>query len=286
MTMTAHDDEVLGKAYDARLMRRLARLSASVLASGRSLVRRHHRRRRGAARAALPDESGDRPLHRHRPARAARPPGGAVLRHSRRRVRGRLPPDVDDAADRAEADVRLADGAVCPPAAARSEVLRPQSRRPPDDARHLRRGRPQRSLHVRRCHRVRRRVHARRNHGRHVVDELAAGDGRVLRAAAHRAHHAVVPAERPRIVSCCSRLDRADQRLPAGEHHRHVDGTDVPARGAELLAVRRHRSEAPRREHRVDLLLCAVLPGGGSRERAGVGAHHLVRRRHGAAERR
>ena len=258
-------------------------LSAPVLAPGRPLVRRHHRRRRGAARAALPDESGDRSLHRHRPACAARPPGGAVLRHPRRRLRGRLPPDVDDAADGAEADVRPADGAVCPSAAARSEVLRPQPGRPPDDARHVRRGRPERSLHVRRRHGVRRRVHPRRHHGRDAVDELAAGAGRLLRAAAHRADHAVVPAQRPRIVSRRPRLDRADQRLPAGEHHRHVDGADVPAGGAELLAVRRDRSQASGREHRVYFLLRAVLPGGGSRERARVGAHHLVRRRHGAA---
>ena len=47
--------------------------------------------------------------------------------------------------------------------------------------------------------------------------------------------HAVVPAERPRIVPRRARPDRADQRLPAGEHHRHVDGAAVPARGAELL---------------------------------------------------
>ena len=35
------------------------------------------------------------------------------------------------------------------------------------------------------------------------------------------------------------RLDRAHQRLPAGEPHRHGDGAAVPARDAELRALRR-----------------------------------------------
>ena len=34
-------------------------------------------------------------------------------------------------------------------------------------------------------------------------------------------------------------LDRPDQRLPAGAHHRHVDGAAVPAGGADLRALRR-----------------------------------------------
>ena len=91
--------------------------------------------------------------------------------------------------------------------------------------------------------------------------------------------HAVVPAQRPRLVPRGARLDRAHQRVPAGEHHRHVDGAAVPARGAELRALRRHRPQAPRREHRFDLLLRRVLPGDRGREHARVGADHLVRRR-------
>ena len=43
------------------------------------------------------------------------------------------------------------------------------------------------------------------------------------------AGHAVVPAQRPRVVPRRARLDRPDQRVPAGEHHRHVDGAAVPA---------------------------------------------------------
>ena len=43
---------------------------------------------------------------------------------------------------------------------------------------------------------------------------------------------------------------------------------------------------APRREHRVDLLLRGVLSGDRGRRRARFGAHHLVRRRQRAAEAR
>ena len=65
--MSFHDDDVLGKAYDARLMRRLLQylrpyrlqvalaLAAIICGVG------------AAAGAAVPDEAGDRSLHR-RPA--------------------------------------------------------------------------------------------------------------------------------------------------------------------------------------------------------------------------
>ena len=65
-------------------------------------------------------------------------------------------------------------------------LLRPQSGRPADDARHLRRRRPERSLHVGRRHGLRRRVHARSASWRDAVDELAAGAGHVRGAAADR----------------------------------------------------------------------------------------------------
>ena len=48
---------------------------------------------------------------------------------------------------------------------------------------------------------------------------------------------------------------------------------------AELRALRRDRPQAPRRQHRVDLLLRGVLPGDRGGQRAGGGADHLVRRR-------
>ena len=95
--------------------------------------------------------------------------------------------------------------------------------------------------------------------------------------------HAVVPQARARVVPRGARLDRADQRVPAGKHHRHGHGAAVPPRGGELRPLRRHRSGASRRQHRLDLLLRGVLPGDRSGQRAGVGADHLVRRRQRAA---
>ena len=90
--------------------------------------------------------------------------------------------------------------------------------------------------------------------------------------------------QRARLVPQGARLDRADQRVPAGEHHRDDDGAAVPARGAQLRALRRDRPGAPRREHRVDLLLRGLLPGDRGRRRARLGADHLVRRRQRAGD--
>jgi hypothetical protein len=70
---------------------------------------------------------------------------------------------------------------------------------------------------------LRRRVHAGRHHGRTAVDGLAAGAGGVFRVAADRADHAVVPAERSRFLPNRSCLDRPHQCLPAGANHGHVD---------------------------------------------------------------
>ena len=156
-------------------------------------------------------------------------------------------------------DLRMAH--LRPPAAPRPAVLRPQSGRPPDDARDVGRRRAERSVHVGRGDRVRRPVHARRHHGRDAVDELAAGAGRLFGAAADRARHAVVPPQRARLLPGRPRLDRAHQRVPAGKHHRDVDGAAVPAGSAELRPVRRDRSQAPRRQHRFDFLLLGVLSG-------------------------
>ena len=98
------------------------------------------------------------------------------------------------------------------------------------------------------------------------------------------AGHAVVPAERARVVPDRARLDRADQRVPAGEHHRHVDGAAVPARGAQLRAVRR-RSTAQHRDANIESIFyyAVFYPAIEVDRRAGVGADHLVRRRLDAA---
>ena len=63
-----------------------------------------------------------------------------------------------------------------------------------------------------------------------AIDGLAAGRDRLRGAAADRAGDAVVPPQRPRVVPQRPHLDRADQRVPAGAHHRDVDGAAVPPR--------------------------------------------------------
>ena len=47
-------------------------------------------------------------------------------------------------------------------------------------------------------------------------------------AAADRDRHAVVPPQRARVVPHRPHADRPHQRVPAGAHHRHVDGAAVP----------------------------------------------------------
>ncbi len=79
-------------------------------------------------------------------------------------------------------------------------------------------------------------------------------------------------------------LDRAHQRLPAGEHHRDGDGAAVRAGGRGTSAqFQRDQRPAPRRQHRLDLLLRGLLPGHRGRRRAGDGRHHLVGRRAGCS---
>ena len=58
------------------------------------------------------------------------------------------------------------------------------------------------------------------HHGRADLARLAPGHRRLRRAADHRAGHAVVPPERPRVVPDGAPVDRAHQCVPAGEHHR------------------------------------------------------------------
>ena len=81
-SMSIHDEEVLGKAYDAVLMRRLLRLPAAVPAAGGAGAGGDHLRVGAAAGAAVPDEAGDRPLHRDRRPRRPRPHRAGVSRRS------------------------------------------------------------------------------------------------------------------------------------------------------------------------------------------------------------
>ena len=76
------------------------------------------------------------------------------------------------------------------------------------------------------------------------------------------ARHAVVPAQRPRVVPRRARPDRAHQRVPAGEHHRACRRCSCS--GASALNFARFDEidrAAPRRQHRLDLLLRGLLSG-------------------------
>jgi ABC-type multidrug transport system fused ATPase/permease subunit len=54
---------------------------------------------------------------------------------------------------------------------------------------------------------------------------------------------------------------RDSYRVVRGEHHRHDHGAAVCTRRDEFRPLRRHRSPAPRRQRRLDLLLRGVLSG-------------------------
>ena len=208
----------------------------------------------------------------------------AYLRAAGRRLRARVRADLGDADDRPAHHVRPADGDLRPPAAARPALLRPQPGRPPDDARHQRRRRPERSLLLRRRRGLRRRVHAGRHHGRAAGDGLAAGAGRVLGAAADRCWSRSGSARNVRESYRAVRtLDRADQRVPAGEHHRHGDGAAVPARGASTSSAST-RSTASHRDANIDSIFyyAVFYPAIELVSALAVGADHLVRRRLGA----
>jgi ATP-binding cassette subfamily B multidrug efflux pump len=64
-----------------------------------------------------------------------------------------------------------------------------------------------------------------------------------------------------RIVPHRAHLDRTDQCVPAGADHRDDDGAAVPPRRKGLCPLRRDRPRTPRRQHRFDLLLRRVLSG-------------------------
>ena len=231
LDMSTHDEDVVGKAYDARLMRRLLgylrpyRLHAALALAAiiaNSMLQ--------LAQPYLMKLAIDRYI-----------PAGDLagvnrialwyFAHPRRRLLPRVHPDLAAADDRAADHVRHAHADLPAPAAPRPAVLRSQPGRPADDAGHDRRRRAQRPVHLRRRLDLRRRLHARRHHDRDADDELAAGAGRVRGAAADRPGDAVVPAPRARVVPDRAAPDRADQRLPAGAHHRHGDGAAVPPRG-------------------------------------------------------
>ena len=163
--MSIHEEDVLGKAYDARLMRRLLTYLRPYKTQVVHRARGDHRPLRPPAGAAVPHQDCHRRLHsRRRPVRA-RLDCAALPAHARGVVRARVHADVDAADDGSADHVRHAHAGVPAPPAPRPAVLRSQPGRPPHDPRHDRCGRAQRAVHGWRGLGVRRRVHARRHHG-------------------------------------------------------------------------------------------------------------------------
>ncbi len=149
--MSMHDEEVLGKAYDAGLMRRLLGYLRPLPAAGGRRAGGDHLRARvlQLAQPYLTKVAIDRYIAT-----------GDLAGLDTDRARRSWPccsasfaleyaADLADADDRAAHHVRHAHADLRAPAAPRSAVLRPQPGRPADDARDDRRRRAQRSVHRR-----------------------------------------------------------------------------------------------------------------------------------------
>ena len=127
---------------------------------------------------------------------------------------------------------------------------------------------------------LRRRLHAARHHDRAGRDGLAAGAGRVLGAAADRrssrSGSAATCASR---TAPCAPGSRASTRScrSTSPACRRCSCSAASARSFERFDDDQPR--APRRQRRVDLLLRRVLSGDRGHRRARRGADHLVRRR-------
>ena len=254
----ASDDDIIGSAYDARLMRRLlgylrphwrSVLLGLVVIVATSLLQL----------AAMADQ-GRRRAHRARRSGRRRPGRGAVPGRARRRLRARVRADLDLADDRPGHHVRDADGHLRPPAARRRGLLY------------------DRHAVGRLMTRVTSDVDA-------LNDLFSAGvvavfgdafmlagivgvvlwmDWRLLVTFSVLPLIVIVTQWFRRHVRESYRRVRgcgAHQRLPAGEPDRHGDGAAVPPRDAELRALRGDQSRPPRRQRRGDLLLRGVLPG-------------------------
>ena len=175
----AQEEEVLGKAYDSRLMKRLLQylrpykwqvgislgsilLKAGADVLGPYLVASRDRSLPGAgSRAAHRSDSlSEQPIRYVGIAQIA----AMYVGLHRLQFSARLPADLFHAVGRADGDVRSAQPDFPPPAAHAHRVLRQESGRPPGHARHVRRGRAERNVHLRRGFDLRRRFRAGRDH--------------------------------------------------------------------------------------------------------------------------
>ncbi len=230
MSDSHHEEEVLGKAYDARLMRRrdggagvgldpvLFRRGGfgPVLHQGSCRPLPQARRQPAHAARRLPER---RSLHRHLPGCHALPADAACG------FRAAIPADLSVAGHRAEADVRSAYGNLRPLAAHAHGLFRSQPCGASGHTGHHGRERAERDVYLRGRNHLRRRVDPGADHGGDAENERAAGPGNFRRVAADRLGHALVPEPCPGVVSPDPHRYRAHQRLSSGTHHRDDGAT-------------------------------------------------------------
>ena len=157
----AQEEEVLGKAYDSRLMRRLLTYLrpyrwqvtiaiVSIILKSFCDVLGPYLVKVAVDRYLAPVKGIDFwPVELAQPAAAARDRANFrhLLRPAGAYLRVRVPADLLHAMDRTESDVRPAQPDFPPPAAHARRFLRQESGRPPGHARHYRRGRVERNVH-------------------------------------------------------------------------------------------------------------------------------------------
>ena len=261
-----HEEERLGKAYDARLMRRLiayvkpykglaaAAVALIVLSSVLQLVgplatavALDLYMRPPAEQGAAPDHSisaagrwfqqlprrpGRPPVtdRRHRPRRPDLPGGPPA--HLRRALR----PVVPDADDGAEDHVRPPARGLRPLPATAGRLLRQEPDRPAGDPGDHRRRRPERAVHRRAGVDLRRRGAAGRHRLGAVLARLEARAGHLRHPAAAAGADPLVQGPGAPELPRGAGADRADQRLPPGAHHRHAGAPAVQPGGAGVRA--------------------------------------------------
>ena len=152
------EDEILGKAYDARLDGAHTALSAAVLEASGALFRFSHAADRHAAPRPVHHQDRHRPLHRHERPRRPGSHGAGLCRRRALRLYRAVHSDLHDPIHRPARHARSAHGYLFAPAEAGHGLLRPQRRRPADDPDDQRRGNLERALQHRRRRSVERSV--------------------------------------------------------------------------------------------------------------------------------
>ena len=277
----AYEEEVLGKAYDSRLMARLLRylkpyrlpvlgaVALLMLASGLAVVGPYLTRI--ALDEAIPAGDG-----RHLAQLAILFLGATVLVFIFQYAQALVTTWLGQAGH-----VRPAHPDLPQAAAARSRVLRPQSGRPAHDPGHIRRGNAERALQLGAGDGLRRPLHPLLHRGGDAGDGLAAGAGDLQRPSLRGLCRLSLPVQDTLGVPRHSRPSGPPQRIPAGALHGDQDRAALQPREGRPGALQAPRRRVSGRAPPVDHLLRALLPRHPALHLGGAGADHLVRgRRH------